>query len=135
MNTSPRQTGRPRSTTARRPASAAPKRAAPRPPIQLAETGATDGSLSLVTESGTVIQLIPVPVAESLRYMMARLRLGDGVDLPERIGVTSALTGEGTTFLARSMALVLSNDAARRVQHQPAARRDPPQPGDGAPRQ
>jgi Mrp family chromosome partitioning ATPase len=47
--------------------------------------------------------------------MLGRLRLGDGAELPERLGLTSALSGEGTTYLCRTIALVLANDAARQV--------------------
>ena len=32
--------------------------------------------------------------------MLGRLRLGETRGLPERMGLTSALSGEGTTFLA-----------------------------------
>jgi Mrp family chromosome partitioning ATPase len=111
----------------------APRRRATRGPIQLAEAAQADGRLALTTESGEVVQVAPPAVAESLRYMMARLRLGDGVDMPERVGITSAISGEGVSFVTRSLALVLANDTGRRVclidlnWWAPA-----PWPGDGA---
>src|SRR5262249_21362352 len=74
-----------------------------------------DGSLSLLDESGTVVQFTPPAVIESLRYMVGRLRLVEGEDLPERLGVTSAISGEGVTFVSRTLGLVLANDAAKRV--------------------
>ena len=36
-------------------------------------------------------------------------------DLPDRLGFTSAVSGEGASFLSRSLALILANDVARRV--------------------
>jgi Mrp family chromosome partitioning ATPase len=47
--------------------------------------------------------------------MLARLRIGDGSELPERVGITSAVSGEGVTYICRSLALVLNNDANKRV--------------------
>jgi Mrp family chromosome partitioning ATPase len=75
----------------------------------------SDGSLSLLDEAGTVVQVAPARVTESLRYMIGRLRLVEGEDLPERLGVTSAISGEGVTFVARTLGMVLANDAAKRV--------------------
>jgi Mrp family chromosome partitioning ATPase len=115
MTTSPQRNGRPRVAGARRTPSTSSKRTAARPAIQLANVSETNGQLTLLTTSGVAVLVARQPVAESLRYMMAWLRLSDGVDLPERLGVTSTITGEGATYLARSMALVLANDAARRV--------------------
>jgi Mrp family chromosome partitioning ATPase len=74
-----------------------------------------DGSLSLHDESGTLVQFAPPRVTESLRYMIGRLRLVEGEDLPERMGVTSAISGEGVTFVTRTLGMVLANDAAKRV--------------------
>jgi Mrp family chromosome partitioning ATPase len=69
----------------------------------------------MVGESGAEIHVSPANVTEALRYMLGRLRLGDGPDLPERLGFTSAVSGEGASFLSRSLALILANDIARRV--------------------
>lgn len=100
----------------RRSAQPAPaKRSAPRAPIQLADNDSGDGQLVLLTEAGATVHITPASVAESLRYMLGRVRLGEGGPLPERVGVTSALSGEGTSFIARSLALVLAHDAAQRV--------------------
>ena len=115
MNTNPSRSARSAQAGPRRSPSAAGKRAAPRPTVQLADAPSEDGSLSLVTDSGELVQATPAPVVESLRYMLGRIRLGDGVELPERLGLTSAISGEGVTFVTRAMALVLANDASRRV--------------------
>src|SRR4051794_15706978 len=99
MTTSPQRNSGARATGMRRTPSTGSRRPAARGPIQLAEATDTDGRLTLATETGEVVQIVPAPVAESLRYMMARLRLGDGVDMPERLGVTSTIAGEGVTFV------------------------------------
>ena len=74
-----------------------------------------DGRLVLLTSSGAVAHVSPEAVTESLRYMLARLRLGDSGELPERLGLISAVSGEGVTYVVRSLGLVLATDAARRV--------------------
>jgi Mrp family chromosome partitioning ATPase len=74
-----------------------------------------DGSLSLLDEGGTLVHFAPARVTESLRYMVGRLRLVEGEDLPERLGVTSAISGEGVTFVTRTLGMVLANDAGKRV--------------------
>jgi len=68
----------------------------------------------LLSEMGQVLHVATPPVTEAIRYMLARLRL-DGADLPDRLGITSAIRGEGVTFVTRSLALVLTSDAARNV--------------------
>jgi Mrp family chromosome partitioning ATPase len=72
-------------------------------------------NLALVTVTGHVVHAAPQPICESLRYMLARLRLSDGTDLPGRVGLTSTVAGEGVTYVTRSLALVLANDTGRRV--------------------
>ncbi len=116
MTTSPQRTGRathsPRSRRATSGASPASARSAD---ISLDRIAGADGRLTLLDEAGEIIQVAPAPVTESLRYMLARLRLGDGGELPERLGLTSAIRGEGVTFISRALAMVLTNDAAKRV--------------------
>jgi len=73
-----------------------------------------DGELTLFDEAGELVHIAPPAVTESLRYMLARLRL-DEIELPSRLGLTSAISGEGVTYVTRSLALVLTNDAARNV--------------------
>jgi Mrp family chromosome partitioning ATPase len=73
-----------------------------------------DGELTLFDEAGETVHVALPAVTESLRYMLARLRL-DEIELPARLGLTSAISGEGVTYITRSLALVLTNDAARNV--------------------
>src|SRR5947209_5435136 len=63
-----------------------------------------EGELTLVDDSGEAVHVALPPVTESLRYMLARLRL-DEIELPARLGLTSAISGEGVTYVARSLAL------------------------------
>src|SRR3954454_19745865 len=108
MTTSPQPAGRvTRAPRARRAAGTTGSTATRKPDIASDRNTPTDGSLSLVDETGEIIQVTPAPVVESLRYMLARLRLGDAGELPDRLGITSAIRGEGVTFLSRALALVL----------------------------
>jgi Mrp family chromosome partitioning ATPase len=77
--------------------------------------GDQNASLALITVTGQVVHVAPPAICESLRYMLARLRLADGTDVPARVGLTSTVAGEGVTYVTRSLALVLANDTGRRV--------------------
>jgi len=72
-----------------------------------------DAGLTLHDQHGNEIHTASAPVIASLRSLVARLRVGDGI--PARIGVISAIKGEGVTSVVRSLALVLASDAAKRV--------------------
>ena len=74
-----------------------------------------DGTLVLLDGAGTEVLVVPIEVAEQLRLLIGRLRLNEVGDVPEVLGVISSLGGEGATTVARGLALVLSNDAGRRV--------------------
>jgi Mrp family chromosome partitioning ATPase len=108
MAMSPRRSGRRMRLPTEQPVEPARKT------IRSENIAGPDGDLTLLDQAGGVVHLAPPPVTESLRYMLARSRLGGG-ELPDRLGFTSALRGEGVTFVCRSLALVLTNDAASRV--------------------
>lgn len=74
-----------------------------------------EGTLVLLDEAGTTVQVVPPQVCEAVRLMVARMRLADGTDVPQRLGIIASLAGEGVTTVARSLGLVLSNDLSRRV--------------------
>jgi Mrp family chromosome partitioning ATPase len=116
MTTNPRRTsqGASRSTEARRTAAPGTKRSAASD-AELDRVAGPDGRLSLLDDAGQPVHVARAAVVESLRYMLARLRLGDHDELPDRLGVTSAISGEGVTFVTRSLALVLTADVANRV--------------------
>jgi Mrp family chromosome partitioning ATPase len=79
------------------------------------ETGDAAGWLVIDDEYGDLVVSAPPPVTEQLRYIIERLRLRDVDDLPTRIGVTSAIEGEGVSLVARTLAGVLAGDADRTV--------------------
>ena len=72
-----------------------------------------EAGLTLNDQNGKEIHTASAPVTASLRSLIARLRVGEGI--PARIGVISAIKGEGVTSVVRSLALVLASDAAKRV--------------------
>jgi Mrp family chromosome partitioning ATPase len=74
-----------------------------------------DGGLELLDQNGEVVQIASPAVTASLRSMVARARLADEDDFDGLLGLTSTLSGEGVTFITRSLALVLANDTRRRV--------------------
>jgi Mrp family chromosome partitioning ATPase len=92
-----------------------PKQKGPNKGAKRSKRRGADGHLTLYDRNGEIVHVAPATVSESLRYMLARTRLRDGGELPERVGVTSAISGEGVTFVTRSLALVLANDVGRRV--------------------
>lgn len=52
-------------------------------------------------------------VASALRYVAAHLSTGD--DLPRRLAFTSALSGEGVSFISTAFAATLAHDTRKRV--------------------
>jgi Mrp family chromosome partitioning ATPase len=114
MTTTPRRSNESSRPAARRTSRAAEDREASAG-LSLDRIAGPDGRLSLLDDAGQVVQVAGAPVTESLRYMLARLRLGDHNEFPDRLGLTSAISGEGVTFITRSLALVLTTDVAKRV--------------------
>lgn len=70
-------------------------------------------ALVLRSEGGDLLHVSLPPVTSTLRATIARLRLAD--QLPQRMGVVSAIRGEGVSFISRSLALVLANDTGKDV--------------------
>ncbi|MCB9420725.1 MAG: CpsD/CapB family tyrosine-protein kinase [Ardenticatenaceae bacterium] len=72
-----------------------------------------DQPISIEDTDGKTVLTIPENVIVDLRKMVTRI---DKVDrLPPRLVVTSALTGEGVTFISRALAATISNDLGRKV--------------------
>ena len=74
-----------------------------------------DGGLRVVDLDQRLRHFAPVDVTRALRYALARLQNSEKGDVRPRISVTSALSGEGVTFIARSLAALLANDLRRNV--------------------
>lgn len=81
-----------------------------RPPILDEFGGTSDGGLAILDGSGHMIHMTPSRVAGALRYFTARVQLHDAQGLPERLALTSALIGEGVTYITRSLAAVIAYD-------------------------
>jgi Mrp family chromosome partitioning ATPase len=80
-------------------------------PVTVDELGGTsDGALVIVGADGTHLHVTPPPVAASLRYLLVRLHLPGAEGLPARIALTSALRGEGVSYMTRSLASVIAYD-------------------------
>jgi Mrp family chromosome partitioning ATPase len=77
--------------------------------------GAGDGSLAILDGEGNRIHGTPAAVATSLRYLLARVHMQDVGGLPNRVAMTSALKGEGVTYVSRSLAAVIAYDTDRSV--------------------
>ena len=83
------------------------------PPDELG--GFMDGGLAILDVEGNRVHVTPSKVAASLRYFLARVQLHDSDGLPSRLALTSALVGEGVTYITRSLAAVLAYDTLATV--------------------
>ena len=72
--------------------------------------GSADGGLAILDGDSNLIHMTPSRVASSLRYFLARVQLHGTQGLPARLALTSALAGEGVTYVARSLAAVVAYD-------------------------
>jgi Mrp family chromosome partitioning ATPase len=70
-----------------------------------------DSALSRrVVRTSPLIDALPTPLVESMRYLTGRFLLGEHEDFPHRLAVTSALHGEGVTTVSRTLAAVAAHD-------------------------
>jgi succinoglycan biosynthesis transport protein ExoP len=76
---------------------------------------APDAGLVVHTLDGALAHAMTPSTAESLRYFLARLEMNDEDGVPRRLGLTSALSGEGVTYIARSLATIIAHDFERSV--------------------
>jgi Mrp family chromosome partitioning ATPase len=87
-----------------------------RNPPPLDEFGGTaDGGLAILDEDNHLIHMTPARVAGALRYFLARVQLHDAQGMPERLALTSALVGEGVTYVTRSLAAAIAYDTEASV--------------------
>jgi Mrp family chromosome partitioning ATPase len=102
--------------------------------VKLDEFGGTaDGALVIVADGGTHLHVTPPKVATSLRYLLTRLHLPGADGLPARVALTSALRGEGVSYMTRSLASVIAYDTDESVAIVDLNWRDPPKEGAGDP--
>lgn len=69
--------------------------------------------LVIALRDGTPLARIPENTRVQLQYLSTRLELNGG--MPSSIAITSALPGEGVTYIAQALAAVLSQDLGRRI--------------------
>lgn len=81
----------------------------------VAAANTPDGRLVVHDSLGDVFHATTPAITESLRFMLARLQLNDATGVPHRLALTSALRGEGVSFVAKSFAAVLAHDFERSV--------------------
>lgn len=87
-----------------------------RPTAPLDELGGSaDGGLAILDPESKLIHMTPTRVASALRYFLARVQLHGTQGLPARLALTSALAGEGVTYIARSLAAVVAYDTEESV--------------------
>jgi Mrp family chromosome partitioning ATPase len=71
---------------------------------------------AVVPASAGTLAGVPGPVIEAVRLLIASLQSQEKEALlPMRLGFTSALAGEGVTFIARTVAGVIAHDLRERV--------------------
>jgi Mrp family chromosome partitioning ATPase len=79
--------------------------------VDLDEFGGTpDGALVIVDKDGAHHHVTPPSAASALRFLLARVQGPSGDGIPGRLALTSALRGEGVTFMTRSLASVIAYD-------------------------
>ena len=77
--------------------------------------GTADGGLAIIDEDGHLVHMTQPRVAGALRYFLARVQLHDAQGMPERLALTSALVGEGVTYVTRSLAAAVAYDTGASV--------------------
>jgi Mrp family chromosome partitioning ATPase len=104
-----------------------------RPTAPLDELGGSaDGGLAILDSDNKLIHMTPARVAASLRYFLARVQLHGTQGLPTRLALTSALAGEGVTYVALSLAAVVAYDTEESVVVVDLNWRRPPRDNDEA---
>src|SRR4051794_21709882 len=91
--------------------------------------GTADGGLAILDETGHLVHMTPPRVAGALRYFLARVQLHDAQGMPERLALTSALLGEGVTYVTRSLAAAIAYDTEASVVIVDLTFRRPAAPG------
>lgn len=82
--------------------------------ISMLRGRSSEADLAVATLDGSVAARIPANVRVELQYLIARLDAHES-GIPDVIGVTSALAGEGVSLVAHGLGAVLNLDAGRQV--------------------
>lgn len=76
---------------------------------------ADKGYMVMSSTNGKVVHIARPAIVQSVRYLLGRWATAEAVDPPSRIGFTSAISGEGVSFVTRSVAMVLAHDYQKEV--------------------
>ena len=82
--------------------------------IPLRRSRASEADLTIATIDGSIAARIPATIRVELQYLIARLDAHES-GIPDVIGVTSALAGEGVSLVSHGLGAVLNLDAGRDV--------------------
>ena len=74
-----------------------------------------DGGMAIFEKSGTLVQIAPPAVNDGIRRLVTRLEAGGTGGVPRLLALTSALSGEGVTYVSRALGAVIANDLGRSV--------------------
>lgn len=74
-----------------------------------------DGGLAIIDASNEVLLLARPEVTSALRYLVARIQSSEKGAVPSRLAFTSALSGEGVTFVSRTVAAIVAHDLRQSV--------------------
>lgn len=77
--------------------------------------GRADGGLAILGKDDGLVHMTTPAVGTALRYFLARVDLHESAGLPGSVAMTSALRGEGVTYITRSLASVIAYDTDRTV--------------------
>lgn len=73
----------------------------------LRKSDSTDAGIVIRAADGRPLARVPEPIRQELQYLWTRLEVHDG-DVPRSVALTSNLSGEGVSFVARALAAVLA---------------------------
>ena len=82
---------------------------------ELSEGDIGDGGLIVVDTAGELIHYAPATVTSQVRYAVSRIVGSSKGGIPERVSITSAVEGEGVSFVSQTLAAILANDMRRKV--------------------
>ncbi len=67
----------------------------------------SEGGIVIRSADGAPLARVPQPMRQEMQYLWTRLEVHDG-DVPRSVALTSQMSGEGVSFVSRSLAAVLA---------------------------
>ncbi|MDP9464430.1 MAG: hypothetical protein M3P52_07385, partial [Actinomycetota bacterium] len=75
----------------------------------------SSGGIQILDVEGALVHSAPAEVTASVRYLIARVQLNNPTGIPRRLAITSAVRGEGVTYIARTLGALIAHDLDRSV--------------------